>query len=187
MRRTIEISRGIIVFSGGPVDNPTLDIQARKIINRERTGRNNIIVGLNITGSAQNYHVELFSDPLMADREIIAALLLDRPLNSDENTRLVDSAVRLMGISGGNNILGRVGERLPVATSVNLRKDSGQGDVSLVFGRQITNRLSAGYDLNLFDNQGQFRVRYALPRGFSLEVRNSVDVTGVELLYNFGK
>jgi len=184
MGRTIEISRGILFFTGSPIDNPALDIQARKVISREQAGKSDMVVGLNITGSVQDYHVELFSDPLMEEREIIAALLLGRPLSPGDSGGLVDSAIRFMGISGGNNILGQVGERLQIGT-VNLKKDSGQGNVSLSFNRQITDRLSAGYDMNFFDNQGLFRIRYSLPRGFSLEVRNSVDITGVELLYNF--
>ncbi len=184
MGRTIEISRGILLFTGNPIDNPALDIQARKIISREQAGKSDMVVGLNITGSVQDYYVELFSDPMMEEREIIAALLLGRPLSPGDNTGLVDSAIRFMGISGGNNILGQVGEKLQIGT-FNLKKDSDQGNVSLSFNRQLTDRLSAGYDVNLFDNQGLFRVRYSLPRGFSLEVRNSVDVTGVELLYNF--
>jgi autotransporter translocation and assembly factor TamB len=56
-----------------------------------------------------------------------------------------------------------------------------------VVGKQLTERISAGYDITLFENQGQFRSRYELPRGFFLEVKKSVGVTGVELLYNIEK
>jgi hypothetical protein len=47
--------------------------------------------------------------------------------------------------------------------------------------------MSAGYDWNLFENQGQFRIRCELPRVFFLEVKKPVAVTEVELVYNIGK
>jgi translocation and assembly module TamB len=187
MGRVIQVSRGIVTFSGGPVDNPSLDIQARKIISRTRSGAPERIVGLNITGTAHDYHVELFSVPKMQAREILAALLRDRPANSEdvEADGLIDSAVRLLGSSGGNNVLGIVGERLLIDNG-SPGHGGDQGQVRVV-GKQLTERISAGYDYNLFQNQGQFRIRYELPRGFFLEVKNSVDVTGVELLYFLGK
>ncbi len=187
MGRTIKISRGIITFSGGSVDNPSLDIEARKVISRDRSGVPDRIVGLNITGTAHDYHVELFSVPNMPAREILAALLRDRPLHSEDvaGDGLIDTAVRLLGSSGGNNVLGTVGERFLV-DNVILGQGGDQGQVRVV-GKQLTERISAGYDFNLFENQGQFRIRYELPRGFFLEVKNSVGVTGVELLYNIGK
>jgi hypothetical protein len=72
----------------------------------------------------------------------------------------------------------------PVSGLISLDKDSESSVVSLVVDRRLTDRVKIGYDFNLFDNAGQFRFHYNLGEGFSLEVRNSVDSTGVELLYS---
>jgi hypothetical protein len=51
----LKVSRGIVTFSGGPVDDPSLD-KARKIISRTRSGTPERIVGHNITGTAHDYY-----------------------------------------------------------------------------------------------------------------------------------
>jgi predicted SPOUT superfamily RNA methylase MTH1 len=51
-------------------------------------------------------------------------------------------------------------------------------DVSLVVGKRITEELYIGYDVNMFSQLGQFRVRYDLGRGFRVETRSSAEATG---------
>ncbi len=69
---------------------------------------------------------------------------------------------------------------------INFTKSGKGSDVSLVVGRRVTDRLTVSYDFNLFENAGHFRVNYSLQNGFSLEMKNSVDAIGVELLYSLG-
>ncbi|MBU1564204.1 MAG: translocation/assembly module TamB domain-containing protein, partial [Proteobacteria bacterium] len=58
-------------------------------------------------------------------------------------------------------------------------------NVSLVVGKRVTKDLYIGYDLNMFNQVGQLRVRYDLTRGFSVETRSSSESTGADLLYSF--
>lgn len=185
--RLLDISRGIISFNGGPVDNPSLDIQAVRTIKQERPASTNIIVGVNVTGNVQDYHLEFFSIPRMEDRDILAYMLMDRPFRPEDDSAvgLFDSFVRQMGISRGNRLFERVGGGMLV-DEINLTKSGKGSDVSLIVGRRVTDRLTVSYDFNLYENAGHFRVIYSLQNGFSLEMKNSVDATGVELLYSLG-
>ena len=56
----LDISQGRLFFSGGPVDNPGLAIQAT------RTAENGVIAGVNVTGTLQSPKLSVFSVPSMA-------------------------------------------------------------------------------------------------------------------------
>ena len=181
----LKIHRGRLTFTGGPIDNPLLDISARKVISTNQFGQGEIVVGVNVIGTVADYEIELFSRPLMEDREIITYILFDKSFDSsDESSRgIADSALRSFGFSRGTRILGGVTEILPVD---DLHFEGGTGeDAALVVGRSLTDQLSLSYDFNLLKNSGTIRVRYEFGKGFSVQSRNSFDSNSIELLYSF--
>ncbi len=184
--RSIDLSKGRILFDGGPIGNPGLDISARKSIKSERAGMQDIVVGIDVTGTVHDHKIELFSSPHMEDREIVAYILLDKSFaSSDGDSRgVVDAALSLIASGEGSDLLGGVANILPVDT-VQFAGGIGADDPSLVVGKKLTENLSVGYDFNLFQNKGFFKVRYYFGRGFSIESRNSVESNGVEFLYSF--
>ena len=183
--KPLNIERGRLTFIGGPIDNPLLDISARKVIETNRFGQEQVVVGVNIIGTAADYEIELFSRPLMEDREIITYILFDKSFDSsDESSRgVADSALQSFGLSRGNAFLGGVTDILPVDE---MRLDGGGGDgAALVVGRSLTDQLSLSYDFNLLKNSGTIRVRYEFGKGFAVQSRNSFDSNSIELLYSF--
>lgn len=183
--RSLDISRGRLLFDGGPVDNPVLDIQARRTIQIESSGTTDVIVGVNITGTAQDYFIELFSDPPMDSRDILSYIALGRPFSSEDGSTegILNSAAMLLGVNRTNRLLENFRGR-GLIDRVSLNRNSAGNDVSLVVDRRLTDKVAIGYDFNLFENAGQYRFHYNLREGFSLEVRNSLESTGVELLYS---
>jgi len=183
--KPLKIDRGRLTFIGGPIDNPLLDISARKVIETNRFGQEEVVVGVNIIGTAADYEIELFSRPLMEDREIVTYILFDKSFDSsDESSRgVADSALQSFGLSRGNAFLGGVTDILPVDE---MRFDGGGADgAALVVGRSLTDQLSLSYDFNLLKNSGTIRVRYEFGKGFSVQSRNSFDSSSIELLYSF--
>ncbi len=182
--RPLEIQRGKISFTGGPVDNPVLDVSASKVIETTQFGQRTV-VGVNVIGTVSDYEIELFSIPLMEDREIIAYILFDKSFaSSDESSRgIADKALRSFGLSRGSAILGSMTEILPVDE---IHFEGGvNNDASLVVGRSLTEQLSVNYDFNLINNAGTIKVRYEFGKGFSVQSRSSFDTNGLELLYSF--
>ncbi|PID60747.1 MAG: hypothetical protein CSB44_09355 [Gammaproteobacteria bacterium] len=73
----LNMERGKVLFSGGPVDNPKLDMQvARKVTEYDVTA------GARIQGTAQSPRLELYSDPPMPDASILSFILRGQPLDS---------------------------------------------------------------------------------------------------------
>ncbi|MBT8362858.1 MAG: translocation/assembly module TamB domain-containing protein [Deltaproteobacteria bacterium] len=184
--RSLEISRGRVLFDGGAIDNPGLDISARRVIKETPLSREEIIVGINVTGSVFDYKVELFSIPDMDDSEIIAYIVLDKSTGSvgSEDGSLLRSATQALGLSVGDSLLDGVSE-LGLVDDISFSTGDASEDVSLVVGRRLTEQLYISYDFNVFRNAGFFNVRYDFGKGFSVESKNSTQSNRVSFIYSF--
>jgi len=70
----LEIERGRISFSGGPVDNPSLDMEvARTVLEYD------VVAGAKILGTAKAPRLELYSEPTMPDASVLSFILLGQP------------------------------------------------------------------------------------------------------------
>lgn len=75
--QTLEIERGKVLFSGGPVDNPTLDMQVARTVQEH-----DVVAGARIKGTAQAPLLELYSEPSMPDASILSFILVGQPPGS---------------------------------------------------------------------------------------------------------
>ncbi|MBX2885329.1 MAG: translocation/assembly module TamB domain-containing protein [Granulosicoccus sp.] len=70
----LQMERGRISFSGGPVDNPSLDMEvARTVLEYD------VVAGAKILGTAESPRLELYSEPTMPDSSILSFILLGQP------------------------------------------------------------------------------------------------------------
>lgn len=70
----LDMERGRILFSGGPVDNPSLDMQVARTVQEY-----DVVAGARIQGTAQSPRLELYSEPSMPDASILSFILLGQP------------------------------------------------------------------------------------------------------------
>ncbi len=180
----LTIERGRLAFNGGPVDNPGLDIRASKRVDEAGFGTNGVKVGVNVTGSAAEFEMELFALPSMEDADILAYILLDKPLTTDQrNAGVISAAAEAIGLGKGTRLLSDVSSMLAV-DDIRVEGRMESQETSLVVGKNLSEQLSVSYDYNLFKNAGSFRVRYQFGKGFSVESRNSLESNAVELLFS---
>ncbi|NNF46294.1 MAG: hypothetical protein HKN69_05950 [Desulfofustis sp.] len=180
----LTIERGRLSFNGGPVDNPGLDIRASKRVDEAGFGANGVKVGVNVTGSAAEFEMELFALPSMEDADILAYILLDKPLTNDQrNAGVISAAAEAIGLGKGTRLLSDVSSMLSV-DDIRVEGRMESQETSLVVGKNLSEQLSVSYDYNLFKNAGSFRVRYQFGKGFSVESRNSMESNAVELLFS---
>lgn len=181
----LTIDRGRLSFNGGPVDNPGLDIKASKKLETAGFGSEGVEVGVYVIGSAADFEIELFAVPSMEDNDILAYILLDKPLSrdGDASAGLVSAAAQAIGLGKGTRLLSDVSSMLPI-DDIRVEGRMESEETSLVVGKNLSEQLSVSYDYNLFKNAGSFRVRYEFGKGFSVESRNSMESNAVELLYS---
>ena len=70
----LNMERGRILFSGGPIDNPTLDMEVARTVQEY-----DVVAGARIQGTAQAPRLELYSEPSMPDASILSFILLGQP------------------------------------------------------------------------------------------------------------
>jgi translocation and assembly module TamB len=70
----LNMERGRILFGGGPVDNPSLDMEVARTVQEY-----DVIAGARIQGTAKAPRLELYSEPSMPDASILSYILLGQP------------------------------------------------------------------------------------------------------------
>ncbi|CAG36174.1 translocation/assembly module TamB domain-containing protein [Desulfotalea psychrophila] len=184
--RTLDIVRGQILFTGGSVTNPGVDVRAQKEVFLQKGIRGRYILGIDITGSASDLRYTLFSSPYMAQADILSYLLMGQSLFSisdSEGNILADAATKF-GWSDGANLIRSIASALPIDT-VHMETDFEDSDVSLVLGKNLTDTLYLGYDYNILDQVGEVHLRYDLENGFFIDTKGSSEATGADILYIF--
>ncbi len=176
----LQIRRGRLLFSG-PVDRFNLYVEAIR-----DAPAHQVVAGLRVEGRPDALESSLFSEPILPEEEILAFLLLGRPLvrgeESDSNIMLTRAAIGL-GIAGGGDTASAMAERLGIEE---LQLDTaGEGDeTQVVVSGRVTPRLQLSYSSGVFVPANTLTLRYRLVRQLYLETVTGVE-NALDLLYTF--
>lgn len=173
----LKVERGNILFAGGPVDRPTLDILALRTAGEVKAG-------VRVTGTPRQPLVKLYSDPLMPDTDILSYMVLGRPLGAaGGDTDLLMTAAGVLLSQGESVVLqDRLKRRLGIDV---LEVQAGSGDVSssvVTIGKYLSPRLYISLGHSLFTSTNEFRMRYRLFERWELESSVGVE-SGADLYY----
>lgn len=182
----LSIARGRMLFTGGPLDNPGVDVRAQRIVYDKESIGDSYTVGIDITGFVQDLQYNLFSDPFMEDTEILSYMIAGQSMaNSTEaEGGMLEAAAMMLGTKGSSGFASDLGGLMRL-DDLRLEGSGTREEMALVVGKRLTEDLYIGYDLNMFSQLSQFRVRYNLKRGFYVETRSSAESTGTDLIYSF--
>ena len=180
------IERGQLVYNGGPIGNPSLNLQV--IRNLPKTTGNPERVGARVQGTLQEPTLDLFSNPPMPDASVLSYLMFGRAPNSpSESSNLeLQAALLLTGdmtdsfTQGLKDTFGFDEVAIDSATSdVN--------DTSLYIGKYLTPRLYIKYGIGLVESTSSFFLRYQLTDHLWLESTSSTESQGGDLIYSIEK
>ncbi len=176
--QTLDIERGRLLFSGGPVDNPGLDLLVSRNFDSGAT-----TVGAQITGSLRQPKLRLFSTPAMANSSILSYLVFGHGPgdNSSNQNALLLQAAAALGASGGNFLTKGVAKDLGL--DVQFTGGSTPQDSAVAIGRYLAPGLYVSYGIGLFDAVNKFTLRYKLGKHLSVESSSTGSSNSVDLLY----
>ncbi|MCF6337394.1 MAG: translocation/assembly module TamB domain-containing protein, partial [Gammaproteobacteria bacterium] len=172
----LNVEYGRLLYTGGPLSNPGLDLRAvRKV--------NNITAGLKVGGSLNQPRIDLFSIPAMGQTDTLAYLLLGRPIEnaSDEDGAMMAKAVLALGLSGGDRLARTLGNRFGLDEMRVESSDRGD-QASLVMGRYMSPKLYISYGVGLIETINTFNVRYQISDRLQLK-GESGEHQGADFLY----
>ncbi len=160
--RELEIERGRLVFSGGPLADPGVDLRAIKRLP-------DVIAGVHVRGTLRQPRLSFFSDPPLGQNQIASLLVTGRTLDSlqDGGSQNAGQSREALLAQGGALIAGRLGEQLGLKDLV-VESDA-ENPSSLVLGTYLSPRLYVSYGISLAESINTFKLRYTLGDRWTLK------------------
>ena len=192
--QNLKIQRGRIFFAGGPIDNPMLDVRAVREVQ-------DVKAGVKVSGTAQSPQIDLFSEPMLDQTNILSYIVLGKPAaqatKGGDNQALLSAMASSAAMEQGDGFAKKMANDLglddagigsntqnnpnvPSASSTN--KSSGMGDSALTVGKYLTPELYISYGVGLFDSSTIFKIRYLLSKRWTLETQTGT-YSGVDVRY----
>jgi translocation and assembly module TamB len=179
----LDVTRGSIMFNGGPPDRAQLDVLAlRKLPPTSKVKE--VKAGVMITGTVSSPVVKLYSDPAMSEADILSYMLLGRPraTDSDQKAALARAAAAIAAAGPSSKIQDQIMSRIGLDT-VDIESPGGDSTKSYVsLGKYLNPNLYVGLGYSLF-RQGSFVIaRYTLTKNWEIESQSGAQL-GVDLYY----
>ena len=172
------LRNGRILYTGGPLTNPGLDLRAvRKV--------DDVIAGIYVKGSLSQPQLEIFSTPAMAQTDALAYIMLGGPIEnaSSEDGAVMAKAALALGLSGGDSIARSLGDRFGLDDFRVESSDKGD-QAALVVGRYLSPRLYASYGVGLLKSVNTLTLRYKISKKWQMKAESG-EAQGADILYTF--
>jgi translocation and assembly module TamB len=173
--RQLDIQRGRLIFNGGVVENPGIDIRAVKVFP-------DVTAGINVRGSLQQPRISYFSDPSLTQSQILSLLLAGGSLQSVQNRQ--NGAAAQAIAQGGAILAQQLGSKVGIQ-DVGLESDL-TNDTSLVLGRYLSPRLYISYGVSLTQQLNTVKLRYTLSDRWTIKTEAG-QARGADLVYTIQK
>lgn len=178
--RTFDIDRGRLVYAGGPVDNPGLELRIAREV-----GETN--VSLAVSGPLVEPELTLSSSRAMSETDKMSYLLLGRPASqaSGAEAGLLLRAATSFLPGGASDVPGYLRSTLGLDT-VELQTGNGDTEGAAVeLGKYLSPRLYVSYVAGIQESVDVFRVHYDLARHWLLRAESSTRESGGDLLFTW--
>ena len=172
----LDVNNGRLLFTGGALDNPGLDVRAVR-------EAGDVTVGLLVRGRLTKPEVELFSIPAMDQTNMLSYLLLGRPMESATGSEgeMMAKAALALGLAGGDSLARRIGDRFGL-DEMRVESSSEGDQASLVIGRYLSPKLYVSYGVGLIESINTVNLRYELTERWRLEAESG-EYQGADLLF----
>jgi len=188
----LKIERGRLMFNGGPISDPALDIRAIRPPAHSETvlpGNSEQVVGVQVRGALHNPKITLFSDPPLPQAQLLTYLLTGQAPVSQSQSPVVgppptgtDSSLAL---TGGQLFAQEVGQHVGIEDVgvQNVSTGPGTSTAAMFFGKYLSPRLYISYGVGLLQPLNTVRIRYTLSTRWMLEAESGSFANGADLIY----
>ena len=144
-----------LIFSGGLVSDPAVDLRAQKVFP-------DVTAGVNVRGKLRNPQISFFSNPSLPQSQIVSVLVAGGTIESlqKSGTQQVGQARNELLAQGGAIVAQQLGARMGVE-DVGLESDT-LNQTSLVLGKFLNPRLYVSYGISLSESINTVKLRYTL-------------------------
>ena len=173
--RKLDIRRGRLIFSGGSVQDPGIDLQAVKEYP-------DVTAGVNVRGTLQQPRMSFFSDPSLPQSQIVSLILSGGGLDTVQNQK--SGAGNEALAQGGALLAQQIGSRIGFE-DVSLETDL-TNETSLVLGKFLSPRLYVSYGVSLAEQFSTLKLRYTLGKHWTIKTEVG-QYRGADLVFTIEK
>lgn len=169
----LQIERGRLMFGGGPLKNPGLDIRV------SRTASDGVVAGFEVRGTLLEPSLTVFAVPAMAERDALAYVLFGRPLDRSTQSEagIANDAAAALGLQGGSILASKLGESVGL-DEVSVQSKGGLDEASLMLGTYLSPKVYVNYGIGIMDQVSTLKVRYILDRNWTVQAESGMETRG---------
>ena len=175
--RRLDIERGRLVFSGGDVSNPGVDIRAVKQYP-------DVKAGVNVRGTLTQPRFTFFSEPSLPQSQILSLILAGGSLETAQNNAKQGGAGNELLAQGSAILAQQLGSRVGIE-DVALESDL-DNQTSLVLGKYLSPRLYVSYGISFTEQLNTLKLRYTLSDRWTIKTEVG-QARGADLVYTIEK
>lgn len=177
--RRLNIDLGRLLFAGGPLSNPGIELRSEK-------KNEKVTTGVVIDGFLQRPNIHFFSSPAMEQSAIIRNLLESTAIGGEtrQDTGIVGSVATKIGLGGIVPYLQSLKE-LTMLDVIQLEGGDTADPLSLVFGSWLTPNFYVSYGKDLVKEAGTFNTHYKLGNGFFFLTETGASHSSGAIKYEF--
>jgi translocation and assembly module TamB len=179
LARKLDIERGRLIFNGGLLADPAVDIRAIKEFP-------DVKAGVNVRGSLREPRLSFFSEPTIPQAQIVSLLLAGGSLQSvqDQSRSGTPGAQQEVAGQAAALLAAQLGTKLGLPDiSV---ESTLSNETSLVLGKYLSPRLYVSYGVSLTESINTFKMRYTLNDRWTIKTEAGKDI-GADLVYTIEK
>jgi len=183
--RKLEIQRGRLIFTGGPIGDPGIELRAIKRYP-------DVTVGVNVRGTLQRPRISFFSDPSLPQSQIVSLILSGGGGSSSLQMLQAGSSPQSQQATAANELLTQGGAILAqqLGSRIGLPDISLETDLnnstSLVLGKYLSPRLYVSYGVGLTQQLNAIRLRYSLGDHWTIRTEAG-QIRGADLVFSVEK
>jgi translocation and assembly module TamB len=172
--RRLDIERGRLIFTGGPVANPGIDIRAQKKFEE-------VVAGVNVRGTLLLPRMTFFSEPSLPQSQIVQLILAGGTVQSAQTKNVAGNELLAQG---GAILAQQIGSRVGIE-DVGI-ESSLTNETSIVLGKYLSPKLYVSYGISLTESLNTLKLRYTLGDHWTIKTEFGEE-GGADLVYTIDK
>jgi len=176
--RRLDIERGRLIFSGGLINDPGVDIRATKEFP-------DVKAGVNVRGTLREPRMSFFSEPSLPQSQVVSLILAGGTIEATQAGDSTSSASRNALLAQGGAILAQqLGQRIGIE-DVGIEQNLAN-ETSLVFGKYLSSRLYVSYGISLAETLNTLKLRYSINDRWTVRTEAGKEVSA-DVVYTVEK
>lgn len=171
--RRLDIERGRLIFGGGLLADPGIDIRATKEFP-------DVKAGVNVRGTLRAPRMTFFSEPSLPQSQIVSLILAGGSLESAQDSDRAGAGRNALLAQGGAILAQQLGSKIGIE-DVGIEQNLAN-ETSLVLGKYLSPRLYVSYGISLAEAINTLKMRYTLNDKWTIKTESGREQSA-EIVY----